>query len=108
MAKVGDASFHGISRALYKFGVYTLDSSFRDDVGAVYIVCDTNAKGQHQPLYVGETKELGLHLQNFDQWPRLRQSGAKCICVHVDKTESSRRSTTSDLIAYYTPSYNSG
>jgi len=108
MGKVGDASFHGISRALYKFSVYTLDSSFRDDIGAVYIVCDTNAKGQHQPLYVGETIKLGVQLQNGDLWPRLRESGAKCICVHVDKAESSRKSAMTDLIAYYNPSYNLG
>jgi hypothetical protein len=107
MPKVGDASFHGISRALYKFGVYTLDSSFKDDISAVYVYCGSNGKGQHQPLYVGETNELGTHIQNLDQWPRLRESGVKHICVRVDKTETSRKSTTSDLIAYYNPSCNS-
>jgi hypothetical protein len=107
MAKVGEASFHGLSRALYRFSVYTLDSAFRDDISAVYIFSSTNAKGQHQPLFVGETSALGTHLRNHSPWSRLREGGVEHVCVHVDKSESSRKSTTGDLIAYYNPSCNS-
>lgn len=106
MSKVGDVSFLGSSRAIYKFGVYTLDTNFTD-IGAVYVFSGTNAKGQHQPLYVGATGELGNHIQSHNQWPRIRQDGVKHICVRIDKSESSRNSTTSDLIAYYNPPCNS-
>jgi hypothetical protein len=107
MAKAGEVSFLGNSRTVYKFGVYTLDTNFTD-IGAVYIFCSTNAKGQHQPRYVGATGELGHHIQDYNQWPRIRQCDVKCICVRVDKSESSRASIASDLIAYYNPVGNSG
>ena len=78
MAKAGEVSFLGNSRTVYKFGVYTLDTNFTD-IGAVYIFCSTNAKGQHQPRYVGATGELGHHIQDHSQWLRndpVARSGA--------------------------------
>lgn len=105
MAKVEDVSFLGASRAVYKFRVYTLDRTFRD-IGAVYLFSCTNAKGQHQPLYIGQTDKLGNRIQNHNKWPRLRQNGVECICVRVDDDERSRISTTADLTAYYNPPCN--
>jgi hypothetical protein len=106
MPKVGEASFHGSSRALYLFNVYTLDSDFRDDISAVYVFSGTNEKGQYQPVLVGETSHLGNHLRTQKKSAPLKENGAKFICVQVNKDEKNRRSTASDLISYYTPPCN--
>jgi hypothetical protein len=106
MAKVGEASFHGSSRALYLFNVYTMDSDFRDDISAVYVFSATNAKGQHHPVLVGETSQLGNQVRSQKNSSRLKENGAQFICVQVDRNENSRKSTASDLISYYSPACN--
>jgi hypothetical protein len=106
MAKVGEASFHGSSRALYLFNVFTIDSDFRDDISAVYVFSSTNEKGQHQPVLVGETNQLGNQVRNQKKSPRVKENGAKFICVLVNKDEKNRKTTASDLISYYTPPCN--
>jgi len=107
MAKVGDTSFFGTSRTVYRFGVYNLDSNFKDQVAAVYVFATTNDKGQHQPLYIGETDKLGVDVSRQSAMPILREHGEARVCVHLDGDEISRKSKTSDLIAYYKPSGNS-
>jgi hypothetical protein len=99
MAKVGNATFHGASRTVYEFGVYALDSNFKDNIAVVYVLTATNAKGQHEPLDIGETNDLKTYLQkNHDgEWPR----DVAHICVHADSSEASRRSKKSDLLAHY-------
>ena len=106
MAKVGEASFLGSSRALYLFNVYTMDSDFRDDISAVYVFSSTNEKGQHQPVMVGETNQLGNQVRSQKNTSRLKDNGAKFICVQVSKDEKTRKSMASDLISYYTPPCN--
>jgi hypothetical protein len=104
MAKVGDATFLGASRTVYEFGVYTLDSNFKDHVAAVYILTATNAKGQREPVNIGETSDLKIYLQNNhdNKWPR----DVAHICVHADNIEASRRSKKLDLVEHYNSSRN--
>jgi hypothetical protein len=107
MAKVGDTSFFGTSRTVYRFSVYDLDSNFKDEIAAVYVLSAKNAKGQYQPLYIGETSKLGIDVSRERAMPIVRGHNDAHICVHLDGDETSRRSKTSDLIAYYKPSGNS-
>lgn len=103
MARIGDTTFFGVSRTVYKFGVFDPNSNFKDQIAAVYVLSVTNDKGQHQPLYVGETAKLGIDIPRREALPIIRRRGAAHVCVHLDDDEMSRRSKTSDLIAYYKP-----
>src|SRR5215472_15841226 len=107
MAKLGDTTFFGASRTVYKFGVFNHDSNFKDTVPAVYVLCTTNEKGQHKPVYVGETDKLGIEIPRRNVSSAAQDHGVMHICVHLDADEGSRRSKVSDLMAYYEPSGNS-
>jgi hypothetical protein len=101
MAKIGDTTFFGVSRTVYKFGVFNPNSVFKDRISAVYVFSATNDKGQHRPLYVGETDKLGIDIPRQKTLQIIR--GAAHVCIHLDDDEMSRKSKTSDLIAYYKP-----
>ena len=103
MARIADTTFFGVSRTVYKFGVFNPNNSFKDRIAAVYVLSVTNDKGQHQPLYVGETDKLGIDIPRQKALPIIRGRGAVHVCVHLDDDEMARRSKTSDLIAYYKP-----
>ena len=103
MARIGDTTFFGVSRTVYKFGVFNPDSVFKDKIAAVYVFAALNEKGQHRPIYVGQTDKLGIDIPRRQASPSIRGSGAAHVCVHLDDDEMSRRSKISDLIAYYKP-----
>ena len=103
MARIGDTTLFGVSRTVYKFGVFNPNSVFKDRVAAVYVFSATNDKGQHKPIYVGETDKLGIDIPRQKALPVIRGRGAAHLCVHLDDDEMSRRAKMSDLIAYYKP-----
>ncbi len=102
MARIGDTTFFGVSRTVYEFGVFNSNSIFKDRVAAVYVFSATNDKGQHKPIYVGETDKLGIDIPRQKALPVIRGRAAH-VCVHLDDDEMSRRSKMADLIAYYKP-----
>jgi len=107
MARIGDTTFFGVSRTVYKFGVFNPDSVFKDRVAAVYVFAALNEKGQHKPVYVGETNKLGIDIQRQRAAQAIRARGEAHLCVHLDNDEASRKSKISDLIACYKPPGNS-
>jgi predicted GIY-YIG superfamily endonuclease len=100
MSKIADATFRGKSNS-YQFEVYTSDTIF-NDVGAVYIftqrTVDSEGKGSHNLLYIGQTDALGRRISNHEKWPYVQQHGVNCICVHRDDDESSRLKKETDLL----------
>ncbi len=106
MAKIEDTTLFGDSRTVYGFGVFSSNSVFKDEVAAVYVFTAKNDKGQHQPLYVGETDKLGIEIPRQKTLPVMRRNGAIHVCVHLDNDEASRKSKKADLVAYYRPSGN--
>ena len=107
MAKIGDTTFFGDSRTLYNFGVFSPNSVFKDEIAAVYVLAAENDKGQHKPLYVGETDKLGIDIPRQKSSSMIRRNTAIHVCVHLDSDERSRKSKKADLVAYYRPSGNS-
>lgn len=105
MAKIGDTTFFGDSRTVYNFGVFSPNSVFKDEVPAVYVFAAENEKGQHRPLYVGETDKLGIDIARQKTSPVMRRNAIH-VCVHIDTDETSRKSKKEDLVAYYKPSAN--
>ncbi len=106
MAKIGDTTFFGDSRTIYNFGVFSPNSVFKDEVAAVYVFAAENDKGQHQPLYVGETDKLGIEIPRQKASPVMLGKPAIHVCVHLDGDKTSRKSKKADLVAYYKPSGN--
>lgn len=106
MAKITDATFKG-KTGQYTFEVYTADTSF-NAVGGVYIfskrAVDTEGKGSHTFLYIGQTDSLKDRISNHEKWPCARRNGVNCICVHRDGSEDSRLAKEADLrAAHSTP-----
>lgn len=95
MGKISDATFSG-----YDFTVYPSDTTF-NSVGAVYIftkrVVDSNGKGTHTLLYIGQTESLQDRIQNHEKWSCANKNGVNCICIHRDDNESSRLDKETNL-----------
>ena len=99
MAKIGDADFVGVSGKKYAFGVYSSDTTFKD-IGAVYIFSkrtESQGKGSHSFLYIGETGRLGTRISGHEKWPCVKQHGVNCICVCAENHQNSRLDTEADL-----------
>ncbi|MCE2745966.1 MAG: hypothetical protein LW710_08670 [Burkholderiales bacterium] len=101
MAKIADATFKGKTGS-YSLEVYPADTSF-NAVGAVYIftkrTLDSDGKGTHEFLYIGQTESLKDRIPNHEKWPCVKKHGVTCICVHQDGSEKSRLNKETDLRA---------
>ena len=101
MSKIADATFRG-KNGSYGFDVYSIDTEF-NDVGAVYIftkrVVDSNGKGSHTFLYIGQTDSLRDRIPNHEKWDCVNRNGVNCICIHRDDDEDSRIAKQTDLRA---------
>jgi hypothetical protein len=101
MAKIGDAGFKGVSGATYRFDVYTLDTKF-NNIGALYIystrTVDSEGRGKHKVLYIGEARELKDRIAYHEMWPCFERYSVNCICIHPDKDEDSRLRKQADLL----------
>ncbi len=88
MGQISNAIFSG-----YDFKVYPADATF-NDVGAVYIftkrIVDSNNKGAHTLLYIGQTESLQDRIPNHEKWSCVNNNGVNCICIHRDNNEKSR------------------
>ena len=108
MAKIADATFQG-KDSTYNFGVYTTDTVFID-VGAVYIfskrVVDSDGKGKHKFIYIGQTDSLEDRIPYHEKWPCAFKNDVNCICVHQDDDVNSRRTKEADLLAVSNPPCN--
>lgn len=108
MGKIADATFKG-ETGTYNFGVYTTDTVFID-VGAIYIfskrVVDSDGRGRHTFLYIGQTSSLEDRIPYHDKWPCAQANGVNCICVHQDDDTNSRLKKEQDLLAVSTPQCN--
>jgi hypothetical protein len=99
MGKIADATFSEASGTKYSFGVYTLDTGFKN-IGAVYIYTKrtvNEGKGTHEFLYIGETEELANRLSGHEKLPCVYRHGVNCICVHVEENENTRLKIETDL-----------
>ena len=103
MGKISNAEFSG-SSGTYSFEVYPIDTTF-NPIGAVYIFTrrsvNSDGKGVHEFVYIGQTDSLGNRIPRHEKWPDIRRNQANCICVHVDRDESSRLRKETDLRGCY-------
>ena len=96
-AKERSEFFRGKSGKQYPFGVYTKDSTFTDDknLGAVYIFSKDGHK--MEPLYIGETNELGTRMAHHEKWECVEQHGCTHICIMYSPHIRDRKEAETDL-----------
>jgi hypothetical protein len=110
MAKLGTVTFTGASGTKYDFNVYTWDTSFKEDLGAVYFVTRRTQKQagaySHKRIYVGETGDLSTRFDNHHKQTCLDRHNKNCVCVHGEQDEDTRLEIEQDLINNYHPPCN--
>jgi hypothetical protein len=100
--RYSDVVFSGKSGAIYRFQVWSLETSFRP-VPAAYIVTRREQSninynsGSHEVLYIGETSSLSDPFATSADFNCFRKHGATCICVYRVEHEQLRREAALDL-----------
>lgn len=93
----------------YDFIAYSIDTQFEDDASAVYIFTKRtvrDGKGSHSLLYIGETGELGVRIEDHEKWPCVKAEGCNCICVHFVNGKANRKAIEKAFLDKYDPPCN--
>lgn len=108
MAKIASAEWKGKSGRSYSFEVYPIGTAFKA-LGAVYAFTKrivTNGVGNHDFIYIGLTNDLSTRFDNHHKDACIEKSGANCISVHLNNTESQRLDIETDLCRLHNPPCN--
>jgi predicted GIY-YIG superfamily endonuclease len=96
----------GASGEQYRYWVYPINTSFKDQPGN-YIYAMINARtGRWQAVYVGQTSSLGQRLATHEKEQAAMRHGATHIHAHLSGDEQARRAEETDLIRSLRPSVN--
>lgn len=102
MPKIASMSFKGKSRTEYDFDVYPIDTSWKENVKAVYVVTrryqGNDNKYYHEKIYIGRSDNLKERFGNHHQQACFDKNDANCICIHLESNESKRETKETDLI----------
>ena len=101
MASIGVVRLTGKSGNQYAFKAFLLGTTFKKDLGAVYVLTrrrhvKPDGHFAHKQLQMGQTADLRLPLP--DAAESAAKSGANCICVHPEKDEATRLGIQQDLV----------
>ena len=109
MASLGKMIFKGESGTAYRFKIFPLGTRFRK-ISGVYVVGSryrgTNGGRRFVPLYVGNTEDFSLPMDQHHKAKDFTEQGANCICLQLDAVEDSRLAKQRDLIAGLHPACN--
>lgn len=97
MPSLGSITLAGRSGRTYRFRAYPLGTTFKRDVGAVYLVTyrrHSPGGPQHKPLFLGRSEDLRAPGQDPAQ---PYGAGANCICIHREQDEQARQRIHQDL-----------
>lgn len=110
MAKLATMKFRGASGREYSFDVYPFDTTWRDNVAAVYFVTrryqKEDGKYYHDEIYVGETTNLKERFQKHHKIECFYRKNANCICILLESNLDTRLSIEADLISAHNPPCN--
>jgi len=94
----------GRSGNVYPFRVYPLPSALKP-IEAVFVISkrimESDGRGDHEPLYIGQTEDLADSLANYKKLPCVNKYRANCVCVHAAAGETEREKIENDLLGYY-------
>lgn len=86
MSKIASIEFEGESGRRYDFDVYMIDTAWKEDVSAVYVVTKRHQKDggkySHDKLYIGRTGCLKTKCAGHQRAGCFEKHGANCVCVH--------------------------
>jgi hypothetical protein len=101
MRKVKGVLFTGESGEDYFFEIYPKGTTFKN-IGAVYIfikkILNSSGKPSYEPLYIGESSELGERIKNHNKEKCVEKNGYTHICILPIEEEKHRLEIESDLI----------
>lgn len=95
--------WHGKSGKEYKYWIYPMGTTFNDKKGANYIFAKEITKGNHKPIYIGETGDLSVRFDFHHKMPCIKENRATHIHVHLNTNESNRLAEESDLVQKWNP-----
>lgn len=111
MAKIGNATFEGSSGKTYRSTVFPLKSTFKEGIGAVFLVTrrfeQEDGSNAHEWLYISSTADMreqftGHHPMQF----AFNKYKANAICVIRESDEAVRKDIYQDLRGKYMPLLN--
>lgn len=108
--KLSDVTFEGKSGQRFKFGVYDFGVTFQPGYPAVYFVTNryrkSDGKHTHERIYIGQTDDLAVKLENHRKLECFQSFGANCICVFGEPDATRRAEIHADLLERYSPPCN--
>lgn len=87
----------------YDFGLYSKDTQFKN-VSAIYIFVKLQ-NGEYNPLYIGQSTELGTRLSNHEKKAELVRAGFTHYLVR-QFDESQLDEKEKSFIQQYSPEFN--
>ena len=64
-------------------------------------VIDSDGRGNHKPLYIGQTDDLADSFSNYEKLPCVDKYRANCVCVFATEDGVIREEIETDLLGYY-------
>lgn len=102
MDKISTVKFKGVSDIEYSFDVYPLETTWSDNVAAIYVVTRRDMKASkkfsHKTIYVGQTDNLKERHAHHHREKCFSSNDANCLCIHLETSEKKRMSIERDLI----------
>jgi hypothetical protein len=94
----------GASGTSYKFYVWVLPVSFKENQNGNYIYSKKNAEGKWVPIYIGQG-DLKDRSENHHKASCINSKGATHVHVHLNPKEIDRLAEEKDLLGRYTNAY---
>ena len=96
----------GASGKNYKYWIYTIGSSMKNEPGN-YIFAKETSSGKWTPIYIGESEKLQDRLNGHEKLPCVRRNGGTHIHAHLNSDgQKARRTEEADLLAKWDPPCN--
>ena len=90
----------GASGAQYSFNLYS-KSLYWKSVPGVYIILRKNISGKYDPIYVGETEDLGDRIPNHHKLRCFERNGWTHLGFHYEDNSSRRLYIENDILQNY-------
>lgn len=99
--------FPGVSGNKYRFLMYPRATRFQGGYAGLYIYAKETTPGRFTPVYIGQTSDLNVRLNNHDKEEEVGRAGATVVCVRVSSGgEQARLAEEKDLILQWQPECN--
>jgi hypothetical protein len=98
--------WHGLSGKEYKYWIYPIGTSFKEEPGN-YIFAKETKPGHWSPCYIGQTENLDQRLGYHEKETCAKRNGATHIHTHLTSGgETVRRAEERDLLQKWKPPCN--